>query len=52
VLAVLELNALGYLGGTAPGGSRIIYDTHQNALWTGGALIVFLYLVTEVVFRS
>jgi hypothetical protein len=52
VFAALELNALGYLGGTAPGGSRIIYDTHQNAIWTGVALIVFFYLVTEVLFRA
>ena len=27
---VLELNALGVLGGTAPGGPRVIYDNHKQ----------------------
>jgi uncharacterized membrane protein len=46
IWGVLELNALGLLGGTAPGGTRIIYDTHQNAIvasfvYSAVALILF-----------
>jgi uncharacterized membrane protein len=32
IWGVLELNALGLLGGTTPGGPRIIYDNHRNAI--------------------
>ena len=35
VWGLLELNALGVLGGTKPGGPRVIYDNHRNALWAG-----------------
>ena len=52
IWGLLELGALGLLGGTAPGGPRIIFDTHANALWTGAALIVILYLLSEAVFRA
>jgi len=45
VWIVFELNALGKLGGTAPGGSRIIYDTHQNAIITGLCYAVFSIIV-------
>lgn len=44
--AVFEANALGWIGGTKPGGTRIIYDTHKNALITGfvyAALMVGVY---------
>ena len=46
IWGVLELNALGLLGGTSPGGLRIIYDSHRNAIYTS-----FVYsLVTLVLF--
>jgi len=48
IWAAFELNALGYLGGTGTGGSRVVYDTHHNALWTGfayGAFSLLLFLV-------
>jgi uncharacterized membrane protein len=32
---VMELNALGVIGGFKPGGTNVIYDTHKNALITG-----------------
>jgi uncharacterized membrane protein len=32
IWGVLELNALGLLGGTTPGGPRIIFDNHRNAI--------------------
>lgn len=50
IWAVLEANALGYLGGTAPGGSRVIYDTHQNAIITGFVLTVVWYLLWIIIF--
>ena len=34
IWGVLELNALGLIGGTAPGGTRVIYDNHRNAIVT------------------
>jgi uncharacterized membrane protein len=46
IWGVLELNALGLIGGTAPGGPRIIYDSHRNAI-----IASFVYsLVTLVLF--
>jgi uncharacterized membrane protein len=48
IWAVLELNCLGYLGGKGPGGSRVIYDTHQNAIITGAVLTLFWYLFFEI----
>jgi len=41
VWALLEANALGFLGGTKPGGTRIIFDTHRNAIITGFVLTAF-----------
>jgi uncharacterized membrane protein len=52
VLAVLELNALGIIGGFGQGGTNVIYDTHQNAIWTGVALIVFFYILTELLWSA
>jgi len=40
VWAVLEANALGWIGGTKPGGTNSIYDTHKNAIITGAVLAV------------
>ena len=40
VWALLEANALGFLGGTKPGGPRIIYDTHRNAIISGFVLAI------------
>jgi len=40
VWAVLELNALGIIGGTKPGGTNSIYDTHKAAIITGSVLAV------------
>ncbi len=35
IWAVMEANALGWIGGTKPGGTNAIYDTHKNTLITG-----------------
>jgi len=47
IWGVLELNALGLIGGTAPGGPRIIYDTHRNAIITS-----FLYSLVALILFS
>ncbi len=52
IWALFELNALGLLGGTSPGGTRIIYDNHRNAIITAFvyaavALILFSYILTS-----
>ncbi|MFM8303971.1 MAG: urate hydroxylase PuuD [Actinomycetota bacterium] len=49
---VLELNALGVLGGTAPGGPRVIYDTHKAAIITGLVLVVVWYVIWIVAFGT
>jgi uncharacterized membrane protein len=53
IWGVLELLALGLLGGTAPGGPRVIYDSHRNAIITSFVyslvtLIVFSYVLQEL----
>ena len=52
VWAVLELTALGYLGGFAPGGPRVIFDNHKNALWTGFVYAAFALLLFTFVIKS
>jgi uncharacterized membrane protein len=52
IWAVLELNALGVIGGFGQGGTNVIYDTHQNAIWTGVALIVFFYILSELLWST
>jgi uncharacterized membrane protein len=45
---VLELNALGVIGGLKPGGTNVIFDTHKNTLITGfayAALVIVVYAV-------
>jgi uncharacterized membrane protein len=48
VWLLFELNALGVIGGLKPGGTNVIYDTHQNTLITGfayAALVIVVYAV-------
>jgi uncharacterized membrane protein len=52
IWGVLELNALGVIGGAKPGGTNVIYDTHKNALITGFVLaVVWLFLFSLVLAR-
>ncbi len=44
IWGLLELNALGLLGGTGPGPLRWMYEKHANALITSAVLVVVLYL--------
>jgi uncharacterized membrane protein len=48
----MEMNALGKIGGTAAGGTNVIYDTHQYAIYTAVGLMAFFYLFFEIFFRS
>jgi uncharacterized membrane protein len=52
IAAGMEANALGKIGGTAPGGTNVIYDTHQYAIYTAVGLLVFFYLFFEIFFRA
>ncbi len=48
----LELNALGVIGGTKPGGLNAMYDTHKAALIAGGVLVVVYYAVFYLVLKN
>jgi uncharacterized membrane protein len=52
IWAALELNALGYLGGTEPGGPRVIYDNHQNAIITGFVYSLVAFLMFAFILRT
>jgi uncharacterized membrane protein len=52
IWAALELNALGYLGGTEPGGPRAIYDNHQNAIITGFVYSLVAFLMFAFILRT
>ncbi len=48
VWALFEANALGWIGGTKPGGTNAIYDTHKNTIITGfvySAVMLGVYAV-------
>ena len=47
-----ELNALGVIGGTGPGGLNWPYESHKNALITGGVLVVIYYALFYLVLKS
>jgi len=48
---VLELSALGVIGGTKPGGINAIFDTHKAAIVTGFVLVVVYYVLFYVMFK-
>jgi uncharacterized membrane protein len=52
IIAVLELNALGFISGRGNGGLNVIYETHKNAMYAGFVLIVFFYLFAEILLRN
>lgn len=50
IWGLFELNALGFAG-TSPGGTRLMYDTHRNAIitsfiYSAVAIILFAYILT------
>jgi len=50
ITAILELNALGFFGGTAPGGPRAYLDKHQNTIIAGFVYAALLIVLFEVFF--
>ena len=52
VLVVLELNALGKISGTGNSGLNVIYETHKNAIYAGFILLVFFYILAEILLRK
>jgi uncharacterized membrane protein len=50
VTAILELNALGLLGGTEPGGTRAYMDTHRDTIIGGFVYAVVLIVLFEIFF--
>jgi uncharacterized membrane protein len=51
IWVVLELNALGVIGGRAAGNiTNWIYETHQRAIGTGLVLVVVWYALWEIIF--
>lgn len=49
VWIAFELNALGKIGGTAAGGTNIVFDTHKNAIITGACYALFVLIVFSLV---
>jgi hypothetical protein len=49
---VLELNALGVIGGTTANVTNWMYESHKNALITGGVLVVVYYAVFYLVLKA
>jgi uncharacterized membrane protein len=49
---LFELNALGVIGGTKPGGLNWIYDTHQAAIITGFVLVAVYYVLFYLVLNA
>jgi hypothetical protein len=52
VWLVLELNALGKIGGTAANVTNWMYESHKNALITGGVLVVIYYAAFYLVLKA
>ena len=51
--AVLELNCLGKLGGTAATNKLLWpYENHKNAMYSAGALLVVLYILGEIFLKA
>ena len=50
ITALLELNALGMLGGTSPGGIRAYLDTHKHTIIAGFVYTALLIILFEVFF--
>ena len=51
ITALLELNALGIIGGTGPGGANWIYDSHKNAIITAVVLTIVYYALWEIILK-
>jgi uncharacterized membrane protein len=52
IMLVLELNALGVIGGTGQNATNWMYESHRNALVAGGVLVVIYYALFYLVLKS
>jgi uncharacterized membrane protein len=52
IWAVLELNALGIIGGFGQNVTNWMYESHRNALIAGGVLVVVYYFLFYLVLKS
>ena len=52
IALVLELNALGVIGGTAPGPLKWPYENHRNAIITGFVFWAVLWILSELLLRG
>ncbi len=50
LIVLMELNALGVIGGFGPGPTKKYMETHKNAIITGFVMFAALYLLFEVAF--
>jgi uncharacterized membrane protein len=50
IWALFEAKALGWIGGTKPGGANAVFDTHRNAIVTGFVYAAVMIGVFAVVF--
>jgi hypothetical protein len=52
LIAILQINALGLLGGTAATNKLLWpYESHKNAMITGGILWLILWVASEVLLK-
>lgn len=52
VIAVMEANALGLISGRGNTGLNWMYETHKNAMYTGFGMILFFYILAELMLRN
>jgi uncharacterized membrane protein len=52
IWAVLEANALGFIGGTGPGPTKQIYETVRNVIISGFVLWFVLWLLSELFLKA
>ncbi len=52
IWGVLEANALGFIGGTAAGPTKVIYDTVRNVIIASFVLWFVLWLLSEIFLKS
>jgi uncharacterized membrane protein len=52
IWGVLELNALGIIGGTGQNPTKWMYESHKNALIAGAVLVVVYYVLFYLVFKA
>ena len=52
IVALLEVNALGLLGGAGPGPTKVPLEKHRNTIISGFVLWAIFYALWEILFRA